>query len=79
MNIDQLKERNKETIEDLKEYTRTNGHEMYKFFMANLDSLESVSNMLVMYWDDLPDVVKHQIENELNREPYDEAVRRIYG
>ena len=75
MNVD-------EQVELSREYILSNGHELYQFFMDNLDSLEQVSNLIVAHWNKpnaLSHCLKQQIENDVNQECGEKARERIYG
>lgn len=67
--------------EQLQEYIETNGHELYQFFMDNLESLESVCNLMVKHFGDNNawTYIRHRIRNEIKSESYDKARERIYG
>ena len=65
-----------------KEYIISNGLELYNWLFANPDSLEEISNLMVMHWKDphkMALLVKQQIETDIDQEPEDETGRRIYG
>ena len=62
-------------------YIKTNGDELYQFFMANLSSLETVCHLMVHHrgnhkaWP----IIEQQIDQEVKTESYDKARQRIYG
>ena len=65
-----------------KEYITSNGLELYNWLFANPETIEEISNLMVMHWKDPNKMalsVKQQIETDIDQEPEDETGRRIYG
>ena len=65
-----------------KEYIISNGLELYNWLFANPETIEEISNLMVMHWKDPHKMalsVKQQIETDIDQEPEDETGRRIYG
>ena len=68
--------------EVLKEYILSNGEELNSFFMANLVSVENISNLIVQFWNEpelMGRLVRQQIEIDLDQECGDKARERVFG
>ena len=66
----------------LKEYILSNGEELNSFFMANLVSVENISNLIVQFWNEpelMGRLVRQQIEIDLDQECGDKARERVFG
>ena len=64
-----------------KEYILSNGAELYQFFMDNLETVEEIANLMSMHWNDksMGDIIKQQLNNDLDQECGDQARERLFG